>query len=419
MKENDRIEDLLSAGSGLDDETLEKISESCNVLSEEQKNRIFGIIQEKESGSNGENTETAENEDAEVSADVIEFRPDRIRIYRTIAAAAACVCFIAGLAVFLNSKKENIDVGNNDTRITTSAEESKETDASESEEQAEEAAVTEVTVSESSTGETVVYTVTSADVKAAEAGIQETGTAPVTSSETTTVTSEADEKKDLKNLKNDLLPDMKNQSGWNDMMHSKGFNDEQIYLLYASEIFSKFADNVSANMTPEYDRGDSTFLTGYSYESFLELMNFFFTEDAEYRIMSGKEYYVQSPFKYYSAENDNGELRILGATPVCSNPFKAEPEVTESTDTSLKFTYVCSCRAEEYEISEYTEKYDSPEDVIAAFNADNTGEYYGNAFAGLVYDEETGYMRQYKYDEEMVKTEDGWKFRVYTDYKRF
>lgn len=323
-----------------------------------------------------------------------------------LAALAAGIALIStGCGADVNL---NIDGGEGKNYSASFSETKKEDSTSE---ENQEPAVTEVSEAEAQPEETTVTIISAEEENRVTENAPEETAAPSVN--------ETNEKKDLKNLKNDLLPDMKNQSGWNDMMHSKGFNDEQIYLLYASEIFSKFADNVSANMTPEYDRGDSTFLTGYSYESFLELMNFFFTEDAEYRIMSGKEYYVQSPFKYYSAENDNGELRILGATPVCSNPLKAEPEVTESTDTSLKFTYVCSCRAEEYEISEYTEKYDSPEDVIAAFNADNTGEYYGNAFAGLVYDEETGYMRQYKYDEEMVKTEDGWKFRVYTDYKRF
>ncbi len=177
MKENDRTEELLSSGGGLDDETLEKISESCNVLSEEQKNRIFGIIQEKESGVTGDNTD----EDNEVRASVIEFRKNRSSMYRTIASVAACVCFIAGLTVFLNNKSENIDTGNNNPKTTTSSEQITEAAGSETDVQPEEAAVTKITVPVITAAETVVSAVTSADAEAAVTvtGAEET-TAPAT-----------------------------------------------------------------------------------------------------------------------------------------------------------------------------------------------------------------------------------------------
>ena len=44
MADKDRISEILSDNGDMDPELLEKISNSCNTLSDEQKNRIFDLL---------------------------------------------------------------------------------------------------------------------------------------------------------------------------------------------------------------------------------------------------------------------------------------------------------------------------------------------------------------------------------------
>lgn len=108
MADKDRVSEILSDNGDMDPEILEKISNSCNMLSDEQKNRIFDIVQQKESADN------SENQDAK-SVKVIEYR--RSNMIKYIAAAAACV--ILSVSIFSGRNKENIMSGNDKTRVTT------------------------------------------------------------------------------------------------------------------------------------------------------------------------------------------------------------------------------------------------------------------------------------------------------------
>ena len=67
MADKDRISEILSDNGDMDPELLEKISNSCNTLSDEQKNRIFDIVQQKEFADNSENQ-------YEESVNVVEYR---------------------------------------------------------------------------------------------------------------------------------------------------------------------------------------------------------------------------------------------------------------------------------------------------------------------------------------------------------
>jgi len=124
MKNEDRISEILSDNSGLKPETLDKISENCNILSAEQKNRIFDLINEKENGTlsseNNENTETLR---------VIEYRK-RNSVVRMIAPVAACACIVAGITLLAN-KGEKINTSN-DKQTTTVSESVKVSETSES-----------------------------------------------------------------------------------------------------------------------------------------------------------------------------------------------------------------------------------------------------------------------------------------------
>ena len=110
MADKDRISEILSDNGDTDPELLEKISNSCNVLSDEQKNRIFDIVKQKEFEDNSENNDTK-------SVKVIEYR--RGNMIKYIAAAAACASVILSVSIFSDRNKENIMSGNDKVRVTT------------------------------------------------------------------------------------------------------------------------------------------------------------------------------------------------------------------------------------------------------------------------------------------------------------
>ena len=110
MADKDRISEILSDNGDMDPELLEKISNSCNTLSDEQKNRIFDIVQQKEFADNSENQ-------YEESVNVVEYR--RFSMIKYIAAIAACACVILSVSIFSGRNKENILSGNDKVRVTT------------------------------------------------------------------------------------------------------------------------------------------------------------------------------------------------------------------------------------------------------------------------------------------------------------
>ncbi len=110
MADKDRISEILSDNGDTDPELLEKISNSCNVLSDEQKNRIFDIVKQKEFADNSKNNDTK-------SVKVIEYR--RGNMIKYIAAAAACASVILSVSIFSDRNKENIMSGNDKVRVTT------------------------------------------------------------------------------------------------------------------------------------------------------------------------------------------------------------------------------------------------------------------------------------------------------------
>lgn len=211
-------------------------------------------------------------------------------------------------------------------------------------------------------------------------------------------------------------------------MKDSGFDDEQIDLLISTGIFSKFSEYVVKSFSEDNKTDSGRYLTGYSYDSYLKLMDHYFTEDAEY-ITTGYDYdsdgnstqvlHSNAPAEYFSPENVSGELAVAdGGVPSCSAPAVCTAEITEKTDSRIRFVLHCG-RQSEWGLGEYKGKYENPDADIAAFLADTKiTSGFGPHFAGAEYTEENGYLVILDYTEELVKTSEGWKLSRFEDFRR-
>ncbi|MBR3024922.1 MAG: hypothetical protein IKH71_10760 [Oscillospiraceae bacterium] len=115
-KNKDLIDEILAGNGENDPEVLEMISENCKVLSEEQKNRILGIIREKEQGEEIQDEGTsADNEEKDLS--VVEYRKNGI--IKIFAGLAACVCLAAGIKMLGDRNEQFIPSGDDSVKTTT------------------------------------------------------------------------------------------------------------------------------------------------------------------------------------------------------------------------------------------------------------------------------------------------------------
>ena len=166
-KNKDLIDEILAGNGENDPEVLEMISENCKVLSEEQKNRILGIIREKEHGEEIQDEgASADNEEKDLS--VVEYRKNGI--IKIFAGLAACVCLAAGIKMLGDRNEQFIPSGDDSVKTTTVTE----------------AETTDVTTGENAVSgssetapvkETAVVTLTGVTENAVS--VPETGTAPV------------------------------------------------------------------------------------------------------------------------------------------------------------------------------------------------------------------------------------------------
>ena len=115
-KNKDLIDEILAGNGENDPEVLEMISENCKVLSEEQKNRILGIIREKEHGEEIQDEgASADNEEKDLS--VVEYRKNGI--IKIFAGLAACVCLAAGIKMLGDRNEQFIPSGDDSVKTTT------------------------------------------------------------------------------------------------------------------------------------------------------------------------------------------------------------------------------------------------------------------------------------------------------------
>ena len=93
----DWLDEMLSDNSVNDTETLEMISDNCEALSGEQKNRILDMIREKESTDNKTEEITRDDIEDENVMSVVEFRNRKSIAVKICAAFAACICIVTGI----------------------------------------------------------------------------------------------------------------------------------------------------------------------------------------------------------------------------------------------------------------------------------------------------------------------------------
>lgn len=115
-KNKDWMEEILDDNTGHDTEMLEMISENCKVLSGEQKDRILGIIREKETVNKNEN-ETSASDNEENALSVVEYR--KTGIIKIFAGIAACVCLAAGIKMLGDRNEHFIPSGDDSVKTTT------------------------------------------------------------------------------------------------------------------------------------------------------------------------------------------------------------------------------------------------------------------------------------------------------------
>lgn len=411
MENKDRVSEILSDNRGLEPEMLEKLSKSCSVLSDEQKNRIFDLIQAKENGTAQIIDETEKHEE---NIRIIEYRKKSNTI-KIIAAAAACACLVSGLTIFSNKNDENINVGNNKATTTAVFETSETADIS-----------GEYVTSEQKPSVTVIETVLSAEevsgtVKSAEtASVTEAVTQSADSSAVTSAVSETEKAKELKNIKDAMMSKTWGEGGAYDTvtgaMREAGFNEEQIYIMKNTAMFTRFADEIeSLNYEPGKETSHDG-KTGFSYKSYLELIGLFFTDDARQILVNYDNTLMsRSPKENFRAADDNGELVIQCATPVRYGPDACEVIITEKTDSTVKF--ILRCKKIDTNYTAGINPDDNIDETLAAMNSsEETLKYFGPRFKGLEYSEEYGFLADFDYEEEMVKTADGWRFSVYSNF---
>ena len=410
MESKDRITEILSDKSGLEMETLEKINNSCTGLSDEQKGRIFDIIKQKESADNSENRYDKEEF---MSAKVIEYRRNN-NMMKYIAAVAACACLVSGIIFQKNGA--DTDYGNNEIKITTLNEISTvpENTKTTSSENPVTAIPDQLNTAPSKVTEIVAVSEKSTEESEGSASDHNAEVSAENQSQTTKAA------KELKNLKDYFLNEQVDYS--NDPMAqaltSAGLNEEQIYKLMRAEIFTKFADRVITDSSEKNYLGNSEYLTGYSYNSYCDLINYFFTENGTFG-----SYPAEKAINMWNTGSVDGELKMISTSPVSSGYDYCFAKIQESSDSYIKVMIDCE---ELCEISELVNKglvaekeIADTNDVAALINEKLISSgYYGEYFSEAEITPNEYVVLHFRYTEEMIKTDEGWKLRSYQDFRR-
>ncbi len=445
MKDEDRVTEILSSKGYMEPDTLEKIDDSVSAFSEEQKQHIYDLVIQKKSRANTENEERTGNDDlsedaggSNESESIINIVPARRQnIMIRIFAAAACISLVFGSVIFMNGKNGERDNNFDEVKTTTAWDTSADP---------YETPVTTISGEISGNGEVSTLPVTIVE-KITEpvyvSGITETGTEKTTSvletaavtttmienktSEKTTLTTEEKidhsdfTEKPNSDIRDDMLEDSR-ETPENSMLSNAGLNKEQINKFSNASVFPKLADYIHYdNETPEFSDDTGYYLkTTYFYNSYNYYLNYLFTSDCSYNGIKA--------FAYWPVKNIDEQLWISGSSPVFISKTWESVNITESTDSSLKFdiyvyddgkdgdynrndiSSLLRYELEEGRITEDDIKNRKTEDII--LNSPGYSEQKDIIESCEVNDDGT-YTIHYRYHEEMVKEADGWKFSVF------
>ena len=408
MKDKDTIENILTDNTNLDMETLEKINDTCCALSDKQKDRILDIIEQKT--INKEQTKdiihTTESED---SVKIITYRRNHMKL---IISAVACICLLVGTGLFgklsdnnITQKKNPKETSNTSVSTTTITNTTSKYVTTIKPESA-------VTTPSVSTLPPVTVIETVSETTTTTSGVTTTTAPPETTvSETSAISNTT--AKELKNLKDYFLGEKIDYSDnpITQKLTDAGLNEEQIYKIMRSEIFTKFADRIPIDYSKENNLGNSERLTGYSYSSYCDLINYFFTGNGSKAV------------DIWKAGNVDGELKMIFASPVRAGYDNVYVEVLESSDSYLKIIidmeeiYTLSDLINKGLVSE--EEIENTDDISKLLNEkDNIKNYYGNYLSEIEIKSDNDIGLHFRYTEEMVKTDEGWKFDLYQDFRK-
>lgn len=416
MKNKDTIEQILTDNANLDMETLEKINDTCYILKDEQKKRILDIIEQKT--INKEQTKdiihTTESED---SVKIITYRRNHMKL---IISAVACICLLisSGLLGKLSDNnitqkknpKETSNTSVSTTTITNTTSKYVTTTKPES-------AVTTPSVS-TLPPVTVIETVS--ETTTTTSGVTTTTAPPETTVSETSATSNTTAK-ELKNLK-DLFLSKKVDYSYHPLTQKlidAGLNEEQVYKIMHAGIFTRFPDNIPLTESDETYLGNSEYLSGYSYSSYCDLINYFFTEDAIYN--------GESAIDMWRTGNIDGELKMLGATPVRAPYDNYSIKVIDSSESHLEITIDRELQIGELsEINKYLPGIFTEDELKTLDHTDaelisqklKDRNYYGDFSEIEIAADIPFVILHYDYTEEMTKTDEGWKFNLYQDFRR-
>ena len=414
MKDKDTIEKILTDNANLDMETLEKINDTCYILKDEQKKRILDIIEQKT--INKEQTKdiinTTESKD---SVKIITYRRNYMKL---IISAVACICLLVGTGLFGKLSDNNITQKKNPKETSnTSASTTTITDTTSKYVTTTKPEPTVTTPSASTLPpvtviETVLETTTTTPVVT-------TTTAPETTVSETSATSNTTAK-ELKNLKDYFLGEKVDYSYHpiTQKLINAGLNEEQVYKIMHAGIFKNFAERISFIASDETHLGNSRFLTGYSYSSYCDLINYFFTEDA---ICNG-----EPAIDMWDTGNIDGELKMLGASVGGKVYDNYSVKVINSSESHLEI--IIDCELQIGELSEINECIPGifTEDELKTLDHTDAelisqklkdSNYFVNFSEIEITADIPFVILHYNYTEEMTKTDEGWKFNLYQDFR--
>lgn len=318
-----------------------------------------------------------------------------------IVATVVCVCLILVIAILLvknNTKSSNENLVSNEVNVTTAGEVTTVLDNQ----------VTTVSEQSDITSEVVTEIVSESEQTTKEV-VSETSSSET---EAVTQTQATESEKQLANIKDFFLNDTVDYS--DDIvaqaLTASGLNEEQVYKLMRAEIFTKFADAISIDYSEENDLGNSEYLTGYSYSSYCDLVNYFFIDDANSKVMD-----------MWKSGDVNGELKIVAGSPVRVKNDNCSVEISESSDSYIKIILDCQ---EILDLSELPPALINAEEVAASNDIAglineraNAKGYYGKYFSKAEVKDDNKVVLHFVYTEEMVNTDDGWKISAYQDFR--
>lgn len=339
---------------------------------------------------------------------------------KLIISAVACICLLVGTGLFGKLSDNNITQKKNPKETSnTSASTTTITDTTSKYVTTTKPEPT-VTTPSASTLPPVTVIETVLETTTTTPGVTTTTAPPETTvSETSAISNTT--AKELKNLKDHFLSEKVDYSYHpiTQKLINAGLNEEQVYKIMHAGIFTRFSENIPLTESDETYLGNSEYLSGYSYSSYHDLINYFFTEGATYN--------DEPAINMWYTGNIDGELKMVGASPFVILYDNYSIKVIDSSESHLEITIDCELQIGELsEISKRIPGIFTEDELKDLDHTDaelisqklKDSNYYLN-FSEIEIAADTPFViLHYDFTEEMTKTDEGWKFNLYQDFRK-